>query len=110
VCRTALPRGSVRPNLLSGKEDKMSKAIESSGVIKRLIREGIIPPECRMMTLRCAANEAIKMQLEVYVTAEQMEKIADALIDNAEEVKQFAREIIFNDLDGTGRKRIVELA
>lgn len=63
--------------------------------VKRLIVEGIIPPFCRRVTFNFAVNKVATMILEVEVTGEQMEKIADALADNPEEAKAIAREIIF---------------
>jgi hypothetical protein len=73
----------------------MSITPRNSNFIKRLVEECIIPHECRSMTLVCAVNRVITMHLEVFITGEQMAKIVDALIDNPEEAKAFAREIIF---------------
>jgi hypothetical protein len=75
----------------------MSITPYNSNFIKRLVEEGVIPHECRSMTLVCAVDKVITMRLEVLVTGEQMAKIVDALIDNPEEAKAFAREIIFRD-------------
>ena len=76
-----------------------TKAIapHNSNFVKRLTALGIIPPECRSMTLFVAANEIIRMQLEVNVTGEQMEQIVAALEANPEEAQRIARDIIFSD-------------
>jgi hypothetical protein len=80
--------------------------------VKRLIDEGIIPPLCRKFVLSCEVNQLIVMNLEVYVTREQMDKIAAALIDNPEEAKRIARDIVFVEhgaLDGESRFAQVKL-
>jgi hypothetical protein len=76
--------------------------------IKRLTAAGVIPPECRSLVLRVAAADIIRMELDVFVTADQMDQIVSALEENPEEAKRIAREIVFHDR-ATGRTADVKL-
>lgn len=67
----------------------------TSKAVRRLIDSGIIPPNCRKAILKLEAQSVITLELELFVSKEQFDEIANALIDNADEANRLARSVVF---------------
>jgi hypothetical protein len=74
-------------------EYKASLAITPvrSKAVKQLIDIGLIPAECTRFELILDAKEAIRAKCEFFVSEDALQKIADALASNPEEVTQIIK-------------------
>jgi hypothetical protein len=77
----------------------MATASHESKAIKQLIRDGVIPPECRKFQLTADANGIVRVSFEVFASEETIQKIADAYADNPEEVALLAKRATFTTRD-----------
>jgi len=83
-----------------------SQANVGNPIIKKLLDEGVLPQECTKFTLEAAANDVVRLTTEVYVSPEQFQAIADALLSNPEEAKRIARTIIFRPKDDSSQSPV----
>src|SRR5712692_871137 len=69
-----------------------------SNIVRRLIENGIIPPQCRRWELLFEVGHVFLMRSEVFVTSEQLEVIEKVLNEFPNEAQSFAR-TVFSTLE-----------
>jgi hypothetical protein len=77
----------------------MALATYRSKIIEQLLEQGVIPRECSKWMLISEAGDAVRMVIEVFITEEQFQRVADAVRDNPGEARDIARTIVFRSRD-----------